>query len=386
MRGSGKVVASGMVALLTSIGVSAAAAPAPAEAGQSFGSGGTVVTDFGGNDAANDLLLTPNGKVVVVGTSGDSGVVARYLRNGRLDRTFSRDGKVKLTGYAAYSVARQPDGKIVVAGEALGSRTGTGVVRITRAGRLDRTFSRDGRFVHDDYGDVTDVAVQPNGKILVLGAYLLRLTRAGKLDPKFAQPSVNPDNERYHGLARQSTGGYVMAAYDDCTHAFVRRYTPSGQRDAGFGSATGTAAGASAFGLHVLSGDKVFVASNGRSDDHCDFTPGLTFEQYLPGGRHDPSYGSDGLRFVDISGWPAAGSESPFRGSALAPGGTILLMRGANLVRVDRSTGALDTSFGTGGILTLGPLSAHAVAVRPDGKVLVAGTQGSDVAVRQIGR
>ena len=75
--------------------------------------------------AAYALALQPDGKIVVAGESSASGngdfALARYLPNGTLDPSFGGDGRV-LTDFGsgsydgASALALQPDGKIVVAG------------------------------------------------------------------------------------------------------------------------------------------------------------------------------------------------------------------------------------------------------------------------------
>jgi uncharacterized delta-60 repeat protein len=77
---------------------------------------------------ASDVAVQPNGKIVAVGRRvryGDAQddelfAVARYLPDGRLDPTFSRDGQASLDfGFgddAAQAVAIYPDGKILAAG------------------------------------------------------------------------------------------------------------------------------------------------------------------------------------------------------------------------------------------------------------------------------
>lgn len=94
-----------------------------------FGTGGTVVTDFGGSDRAEDVAVQSDGRIIVVGTHGNplSGVqsendfaVARYNSDGSLDITFGTGGKVT-TDFAgdddsADAVVVQSDGRIVVGG------------------------------------------------------------------------------------------------------------------------------------------------------------------------------------------------------------------------------------------------------------------------------
>ena len=92
-----------------------------------FGELGRVVTDFGpGYDEADGVAVQPNGKIVVAGriragTHDDVGLL-RLKSGGRHDRTFGAGGRV-LTDVAGGSDAARDlaigsNGKIVVAGEA----------------------------------------------------------------------------------------------------------------------------------------------------------------------------------------------------------------------------------------------------------------------------
>ena len=92
-----------------------------------FGRTGQIATDFGrSNDLGYAVAQQSDGKLVVAGirfvgnsaTGGDF-VVARYKMNGQLDRSFGTNGSVitdfGLTETPA-AVVIQPDGKIIVAG------------------------------------------------------------------------------------------------------------------------------------------------------------------------------------------------------------------------------------------------------------------------------
>lgn len=93
----------------------------------SFGSGGKVTTSI--NDIyaiATDLLIKPTGNLTVsgntFGTNDGDFAVAEYLFNGQLDSTFGNNG-IATTDFAgfqdqAYASAIQPDGKIILAGQA----------------------------------------------------------------------------------------------------------------------------------------------------------------------------------------------------------------------------------------------------------------------------
>jgi uncharacterized delta-60 repeat protein len=62
---------------------------------KSFGLGGKVITKFGDKEAAaNDLAIDSSGRIVAAGFAGKRVALARYNRNGTLDKTFGRRGKV----------------------------------------------------------------------------------------------------------------------------------------------------------------------------------------------------------------------------------------------------------------------------------------------------
>ena len=102
----------------------------------SFGSGGKITIDFGGTqDQALGIALQPNGKIILVGsrldisTSNRDWALARYNSNGSLDTSFGSGGKVT-TDFGgndeARDVALQGNGKIVISGN--GTSFGTGVL------------------------------------------------------------------------------------------------------------------------------------------------------------------------------------------------------------------------------------------------------------------
>jgi uncharacterized delta-60 repeat protein len=123
----------------------------------SFGSGGKVVTDFGANfEAGNSVTMQADGKMVVAGFSFSGSpsnadfALARYNSNGSLDTSFGTGGKVKTSfgsnNDLANSVVIQPDGKILVGGSTSGG-PGTGadyaLVRYNSDGSLDTSFGND---------------------------------------------------------------------------------------------------------------------------------------------------------------------------------------------------------------------------------------------------
>lgn len=168
---------------------------------------------------ANAVAVQDDGKIVVAGTETagvfDNGdfLIRRYTANGSPDPTFSGDGSetIDFDAYAdaAFDLAIADNGKIVAVGYASSdtglSKTQAAVVRLRPDGAPDSTFSGDGKRVLSGVGQAQAVVLQDDGKIVVggsgpdgssIGFALARLDDAGKLDPSF--PPRSP--KRPHSL------------------------------------------------------------------------------------------------------------------------------------------------------------------------------------------
>lgn len=144
-----------------------------------FGTKGA--TGYGGVDEAQQLLLQPDGMMVVAGqvlsqSSPEyySFAVQRVNMSGALDTTFGElegaaSTRVGSSGSGAYTAALQSDGKIVVAGY---SAEGIGIVRYGTDGRLDESFGDLGMVTKAISAGATAVAsvIQKDGKIVVLAS------------------------------------------------------------------------------------------------------------------------------------------------------------------------------------------------------------------------
>jgi uncharacterized delta-60 repeat protein len=263
----------------------------------SFGNGGFVSTDFGGTEATFALAVQPDGKIVAAGrattlhslTPGDFAVV-RYNPNGSRDSSFGADGKVR-TDFGgtedALDLALQPDGKIVVVGAAGWSGSQWAVARYNPDGSLDSSFDGDGKVV-TDFGrgqqGAWGVAVQPDGKIVVAG-----------------------------WSANQSGGARAFA---------LARYEPNGQLDESFGDhgRVTTGGGGSDTGLDVVLQPNGKIVVAGQTGPEPDFT----LERFLPDGREDGSFGS-GLNSVQTD----FGGHDPAWAVALDPEGRIVAAGGS---------------------------------------------------------
>jgi uncharacterized delta-60 repeat protein len=142
-----------------------------------FGNAGEVITTLGTNvgSAARSVVVQPDGKILVAGFAGSGGsqefALARYNPDGTLDAGFGSGGSVltNLGGDAlANSVALTPDGKIIVAGSvapsAFSSASNFALVRYNGDGSIDTTFGTGG-IVTTKLGDF-DASAK---KVLVVG-------------------------------------------------------------------------------------------------------------------------------------------------------------------------------------------------------------------------
>jgi uncharacterized delta-60 repeat protein len=143
-----------------------------------FGTGGIVVSTIGpGTGVTRSVLLQPDGKIVVVGEARISGnqmfALARFEPDGSVDASFGTAGEVltDLTSSSDYALdgLLQPDGKIVAAGQAFGPGGGLKVLRYESDGTLDATFGIGGVTGLPFFSFAPAVDLQPDGKLVVAG-------------------------------------------------------------------------------------------------------------------------------------------------------------------------------------------------------------------------
>ena len=127
-----------------------------------FGTGGIATADFGGDDFGLAMARQANGRILVAGLSRPTeigattggAIVARFRANGLLDPDFDGDGRLMFGTGSVRAVLAQPDRRIVVAGNANGSQTMT-VTRLRPNGSPDTTFDGDGTATID-FGSLAD--------------------------------------------------------------------------------------------------------------------------------------------------------------------------------------------------------------------------------------
>jgi uncharacterized delta-60 repeat protein len=189
-----------------------------------------------------ELALQPDRKVIVVGVFvrlGGGGFgstprsnIARLNADGSLDQSFDPGANSNV-----FDLAIQPDGKILVAGffTRLGGG-GNGTTPRSGFGRLNPDGSLDTAFDPAPNGGVGDIAVQADGKILVTGSFttigggtaakFARLHPDGSLDTSF-NPSF-PDSPA--SIVIQPDGRIIVATNrTDLCGGEAIRFCPSGK-------------------------------------------------------------------------------------------------------------------------------------------------------------
>jgi uncharacterized delta-60 repeat protein len=164
----------------------------------SFDTDGVVLTDFGYDNGAYGVALQADDNIVAAGQGGPGGIwrfnIVRWSANGALDTGFGTAGQAIVTpveGFA-YGVVVQADGKIVAAGNEQAPANVSLVVRLDSRGVLDDSFGAGGK-VYVSGDAAWAVALQNDGK-LVIGSgnffsagplVLTRLLPDGRLDASF---------------------------------------------------------------------------------------------------------------------------------------------------------------------------------------------------------
>lgn len=150
-----------------------------------FGTNGVASAGFG---LAQAIALQPDGKIVVAGITGSATAhfaLVRFNPNGLLDSTFGINGKVITdvtpgSDNRAYTIVLQPNGKIIVAGSSnTANNDDFTLVRYNSDGSIDSGFGNRGivttQFVGDDV--VRSIALQSDGKIVAAGSSKYRCIR-----------------------------------------------------------------------------------------------------------------------------------------------------------------------------------------------------------------
>ena len=335
---------------------------------RSFGTGGTVTTAVGANLQAKKVKIQPDGKILVLGAVGSGvaqdTVLIRYNANGSLDTGFGSGGIVTTTfpgqGSYAFSVALQPDGKILVAGTAFiafssddSSNTDFAIARYHPDGTLDASFGLGGKVATDFDGfndDAFAVLVQPDGKIVAVGS------------------AKNPTNYYDFGLARYLANGTLDTTFGN--GGKVR--TDFGTR--GYDQARSA----------VLQPDGRIVAA-GFAISQNGGAWNFAVARYGTNGALDGAFSGDGKTQISFASCCQQANRV-----LLQPDGKLIVVGYPNSESSDSDfvlarlnpNGTLDSTFGSGGKVrtSFGDLNggANGAVLQPDGRIVAVGFQATN--------
>ena len=385
-----------LLGLSTAMPAASGATGGPGSLDPTFGTGGVALIPRVASFVAG-ATFAANGDILI----GDGSGVESLHPDGTPDASFGSGGfaSTGLANAGPGGLAVQPDGKIVWvgAGQILGdtnSADNFAVARFTAAGVLDPTFGANGlvstSFPAEPLSDAANaVLVQPDGKLLVGGqagisrrsirlfAAMVRLNANGSLDPSFGTGGkvVNTaDGPGITALGLDASGDIftlpVPAEYDSSGHAkapVVQAALTSTARGGPFGGNRSV----------FLPDGRGLVAGGGGGIGTCDVD--IEVQRFL-GATPDPAFAVTPIDFSRTEGCTRDGTSS----IAVQADGKVLVVgssfRGPNGFLLARLTaaGALDTGFGTSGIVDSaiganGQSTADIVLVQPDGKILVIG-------------
>jgi uncharacterized delta-60 repeat protein len=396
-----------------------AASPAiakPVRVDRSFGRKGVARTRLEPSyrsTAFTALTAEPDGAVLAV----RDGTVWRYLANGRLDPGFQPHAAAAPPATSKLTVV-QPDGKTVVAEAVLvgpASKTGSFqeivVSRFNADGSPDAGFGNGGAArLRAEYGVPESrpqgLLTQDDGGVVAIGSYsAVKLDAAGKLDAGYGEGGIVNSVGPIVGFQRLAGDGLLLAGwYIDGQQGdlFVARYGADGRPDPAFGGGDGLATADSggqdfaraalweADGSIAIGGVTTAVPGGCTSWGYCDSAPAVA--RFTADGRLDAGFGTAGI--VTLGALPGkvdtgAFGEVGVLALAERPGGGVLAAGTSGpadsvaFVAALGSAGGLDPGFGEGGIVReRRPKPSFqeigAIAVAPDRKILVAGTTDAD--------
>jgi uncharacterized delta-60 repeat protein len=220
---------------------------------------GSLDTTFGANlpflnNRVFSMALQSDGKILIGGTFNTvnnvaPGGIIRLNSDGTLDTTF--DAGLNLGTFSGtFAIAVQSDGRILIGGEFTGVNgvTRGSLARLNADGSVDTTFGNGIAVAGNRFPDVSDIVIQPDGRILVAGGFtsvngvarsaIARLNSNGTLDTTFGN-GLSGVSGTVEKIARRSDGQiFIVGDFSAVNGVFrgcIARLNADGSTDLAFG-------------------------------------------------------------------------------------------------------------------------------------------------------
>ncbi len=324
-----------------------------------------------------ELALQSNGKIILGGYNGVSPnsdfYVARLNSDGSLDAAFNGTGAITLdlrgTDDRASSVKIQADGKIVVGGDSARSASESArdyaIVRFNADGSLDTAFDGDGKVFTplQETSGIRNIAIQPDGKIVAVGAAFMVETPGGNPIGSFA-------------TVRYNSNGSIDTTFNGNGIAFTQ-FVSSGS--------PGNTRNNTPETVIIRTGGKILVV--GTTSSCCGPQPlsQVAMIQYNSDGSLDSSFGTAGKTQIGFSTYPITSANDAAvqaDNKIVITGVTQPNIKASPLAVVGRfnANGLPDPTFSGDGWNTLQfpaniSSSGNAIAIQQDGKILIGGSR-----------
>jgi uncharacterized delta-60 repeat protein len=368
-----------------------------------------LILKLGTNNFSKNLKIPLMNKIYILlavmvsalGTYGQSGV---------LDTSFGNNGIVTTVISGMYNLAHtsvvQPDGKIIVAGEAgEGTTYNVAVARYNADGTLDSSFGNSGTLlvpVGSARSYARNIAIQPDGKI-VIGAYtyddiasdfaVVRLNGDGSLDNSFGTEGItivdNGSHEVVDAMTILNDGKILLAGYN-YDNFLAARFNTDGTLDTSFGTngwATTVFDSSYSQVKDATSQNDGKILLSGFASDISTGRHKIAVARFNTDGTIDNTFGTSGQVSFNIGSFDdyGAGVAVQTDGKIMIGGYTIL---DSNFSEYDfaavrlNSDGTFDDSYGTNGIVVTSVIDngrnyAEQMLLQPDDKIVLMGFVGS---------
>lgn len=296
----------------------------------SFGVNGRLAIELGHRNNGYAVLVQPDGKIVMAGSSGKSGdlnfSLLRFHPDGSLDPSFDGDGSV-LTSLSdgddeALALALLDDGRIIAAGYSYnGKDRDFAIICYRQDGSLDRSFGDRGvvlTAIGNGNEEITAVVVGESNTITVAGSTegtvgrivaVARYFINGELDRSFGEHGISligvGEDASAEGVLQRSDGSLVVSGstLQQQKSSFLLvgldRY---GTLDPGFGHNGVTVAPehfdpSEGYGLAFDDKGRIYVAGAVGSPDNRD----SALFRFTPQGELDTSFGEQGAVITGMS-------------------------------------------------------------------------------------